>query len=346
MEIRLPTKLGRGQPSKKVMELYLQSLKDFADDLKAIQETLDFHMGGRDWCYTMEPEHMGGLQKGQFNWAKEQIDKAREKGFLEPGFILEEDGHVVSNEYDIDQNPEDYVDEELDKFEAAEQTFLDCHVEYDWLSFWKDKKYYIQLLVEKVGLASMFRKVCNKYHIPIANMRGWGSYEQKAVIAEGFKEAEAEGRKPVLLVCTDHDPPGLNISDVIKKSFEKLRGFTGWDPYNLIVDRIGLNYNFIQDNRLSWIEGLETGSGKNLASPKHPFYKNNTYDVQGYIKQFGARKCEANAIVVVPELGREMLENAILNYLGKDAYNNYKIELKKRKERVKELIKESMQNDE
>ncbi|GAJ16813.1 unnamed protein product, partial [marine sediment metagenome] len=49
---------------------------------------------------------------------------------------------------------------------------------------------YLQLLVEKVDLKSLFRSICNKYRIPMANLRGWGSLEQKAVIAKNFELAE------------------------------------------------------------------------------------------------------------------------------------------------------------
>jgi hypothetical protein len=39
--------------------------------------------------------------------------------------------------------------------------------------------------------------------------------------------------------------PDLNIDDVV-------------------IDRFGLNYDFINETRLSWIPGLETGSGTTL----------------------------------------------------------------------------------
>ena len=46
--------------------------------------------------------------------------------------------------------------------------------------------------------------------------------------------------------------------------------------------------------------------------------------VQHYIKTYGVRKCEANAIVPYPDLAKGLVENSIQNYLGKDAVNRFK----------------------
>jgi hypothetical protein len=45
--------------------------------------------------------------------------------------------------------------------------------------------------------------------------------------------------------------------------------------------------------------------------------------VQDYLRQFGARKVEANALVVRPVEGRELLEKAILQYVPVTALATY-----------------------
>ena len=50
----------------------------------------------------------------------------------------------------------------------------------------------------------------------------------------------------------------------------------------LTIDRFGLNADFIHDQGLTWIDGLETGSGRNLSDPKHKDH--NAAYVQNYIK--------------------------------------------------------------
>ena len=59
-------------------------------------------------------------------------------------------------------------------------------------------------------------------------------------------------------------------------------------------ERVGLNASDIDELGLLWIDGLETSSGKDLASPSHPDFKSKP--VQDYLSLYGARKCEANAL--------------------------------------------------
>ena len=134
---------------------------------------------------------------------------------------------------------------------------------------------------------------------------------QRAEYARRFKEAEDRGMKAVLLYCGDHDPDGLRISDFLKSNLYDLKdiewsdGTPGYDPTWLEINRFGLNADFIEEHELTWIDNLITGSGRNLASPSHK----NHYQpyVQDYLGKFGARKCEANAIVPLPAIAREYI---------------------------------------
>lgn len=337
MSIRLPIKRKPGGQKKGAEKEYLDSLQVFAEDVKDTQKGIDFSMSARGWCYILEPF---GLEKSDFETGQIWINQCRYYGFLEPGFILEEESHEVKGQPDESESVEDFVEGQYNIWQEAEEYFSESWQLYDGISFWEDKDCYIQLLVEKVDLRSLFMKICEKYRIPIANLHGWGSLEQKAVMAMNFQLAEREGKEPVLLVCTDFDPPGLCISGILKDWFEKYRTFTGWDPQNLTVDPIGLSYNFIEANHLTWVKNLLTASGEDMSSPHHEFYKRNTYDVQGYIAKYGVRKCEANAIVVVPELGRKMLQDFVDKWLGEDAYKDYLEAIEVGRERAKELIEE------
>jgi hypothetical protein len=57
--------------------------------------------------------------------------------------------------------------------------------------------------------------------------------------------------------------------------------------------------------------------------------------VQEYIKKYGVRKVEANAIVVVPDKARELCRSAIEKYLGRDALDRFR----RKQERVLEEFK-------
>lgn len=337
MDIRLPIKRKQGGPRKGDKEEYARQLQVFAEDIKEVQRGLDFHMSARGWCYNLEPY---GLEKGNFRDGEKWIRQCRVRGLLEPGFILEDESHKVEQQLDEGQSVEDYIYMQYEMWQEAEEYFSGSWEFYKGISFWENKDYYLQLLVEKVDLKSLFRSICNKYRIPMANLRGWGSLEQKAVIAKNFELAEEEDKEPILLVCTDFDPPGLCISKVLKGDFEELSTFTGWEPVNLKIERIGLDYKFIQQNNLTWVENLKTASGKDMTSSTHETWQKNKYRIHEYIAKYGKRKCEANSIVVAPELGREMLQDVIDKWLGKDAYENYEEHLEAGQERAKELIKE------
>ncbi len=97
-----------------------------------------------------------------------------------------------------------------------------------------------------------------------------------------------------------------------------------------------MNFDFIEENNLTWIENLETSSGGRLDSPRHPdHYK--PY-VQSYLEQYGARKVEANALVVRPEAGRELCQQAILKYVNDDAPQGYQDRLGSHQDAVRDEV--------
>jgi hypothetical protein len=65
-----------------------------------------------------------------------------------------------------------------------------------------------------------------------------------------------------------------------------------------------LNFDDIERLDLTWIDNLETGSGRSLADPKHPDHHKDC--VQEHLARYGERKCEANALIIRPGDGRAM----------------------------------------
>ncbi|GAI61700.1 unnamed protein product, partial [marine sediment metagenome] len=190
MNIQLPIKRKRGGQGKKEKERYIDSLRAFAENIKEIQKGLDFHMGSRGWCYAMESF---GLKKSDFNYGQECINECRRRGFLKPGFILEDESHIVGQQPDEIESVEGFVEGQYNMWQEAEEYYTESWQLYDGISFWDKQDYYIQLLVEKVDLKSLFMEICEKYKIPVANLHGSGSIEQKAVMAHNFQYHENEG---------------------------------------------------------------------------------------------------------------------------------------------------------
>ncbi|MDD2869745.1 hypothetical protein [Neomegalonema sp.] len=298
----------RGRLSAAKAEEYAATRAAFCKAILEIRSRLDFSIGSRGWCYILE-EH--GLNKGDFDAAQALITDCRKTGELPLDICAEDDAREFINLEHIDKTtPEDEAAAAIDYISRA-------HTTYRPFSFWRFQEFYVEALVEKADLKSLFAPVCREFNVPLANGRGSSDLNSRAAMMRRFTEHEAAGRQCVLLYAGDHDPAGLRISDFLLKNLADLSGATGWSPDRLIVDRFGLNDDFIAAHKLTWIENLETGSGGRLDDPRHPDHAKSY--VQDYLRKFGARKVEANALVTRPEAGRRLCREAILKYVDAGA---------------------------
>ena len=293
-------------------------LEEFANFLKEISRKIGFKVSARGWAYTLETERL--INKDQFDKVNDIVNKCRKLGYLPIDFVAEESSRAFNGVEKPDYNS--ILTEYGSWLEAAKDA-----ANYYTPDWWDGEEYYIQMLVEKVDLVTLFEPVTEEFHIPIANSRGWSSMLQRAEYAKRFQQAQQRGLKCVLLYCGDHDPDGLRISEFIRNNLDDLKNVRwhdmtkGYDPKDLIIDRFGLNYDFIQRNNLTWIDNLITGSKRNLADPTHRNFKMEY--VQEYLKTIGERKCEANAVVTMPQKARELVTKAIEKYVGDKALTRF-----------------------
>jgi hypothetical protein len=271
------------------------------------------------------------IDKGDLDKAQEKINEARKSGAL-PLDVCSED---VRRSAEGIEELHGSIPEEID---AWISTLIQAPDSYTPISFWEGQEFYIEMAVEKVDLKHLFAPICQAFRIPITNFAGWTDLHSRAAMMRRFAEQEAAGRICVLLYCGDHDPGGLNISDFLRSNFEEMANAVDWHPDNLIIDRFGLDYDFIEKIGLVWIDNLETGSGKSLASPQHNDHKKDY--VQNYLKRFGARKVEANALIVQPEEGRKLCLQAILKYLPASAPQEYEERLKPHRKALTKALNE------
>lgn len=309
-----------------------ESLAAFAEKLKEIDQEVGMKMSARGWAYFCEGLRL--INKDQFDRVENLINECRQRGLLPVDFTAEEEARKFAGVC----TPDDYPPEhEIRRYLKAA---LEAGYRYepDW---WEDEKYYIQMIVEKVDLKSLFEPVCADYKIPIATSRGWASITMRANYARRFKEAEDAGKKCVILYCGDFDPDGLRISEHLRSNLEDIKNITwsdgtgGYDPENLNIDRFGLNYDFIQSNHLTWIDNLITGSKGCIAKVKNgQIVRGTTVNgkphpnfpmayVQEYLGKYGVRKCEANALVKAGNASRDMCMQAIEKWLGPKAYSRF-----------------------
>lgn len=297
-----------------------KDLEKFAEFIQEISDEIGFRVSSRGWAYILEQKRY--VNKDEFDKVNNAINKCRKKGLLPIDFTAEEaardfSGVITPDDHDV-----------VEHFNGWMKACSDSYKYYtpDW---WEGEEHYIQMVVEKTDLVTLFEPVCKEYHIPIANSRGWSSMLQRAEYARRFAEARDKGLKCVLLYCGDHDPDGLRISEGIRKNLADLKhinwsdGVNGYDPHDLIIDRFGLNYDFIQEHGFTWIDNLITGGKKDLSDPEHR--NHNMPYVQNYLNKYGARKCEANAIIVFPDVAREFVKDVIESYVGLDIKDRFKM---------------------
>jgi hypothetical protein len=309
-----------------------EQVRRFCALIVSLRSGMDFEVGARGWCYILERH---GLAKGSFKAAERLITSLRKSGDL-PLDICAEDAsrETVGLEVITPQTVEQY----------AEKIFADlrdhAHEQYTPFNFWNDLDVYVEVAVEKLDLRNLFEPVCAKLHVPITNLKGWSDLNARAAMMRRFKAHEAAGRRCVLLLCGDHDPGGLQITERMLSNLKDLSKQIGWRPDNLKIERFGLNADFINEHRLTWIDNLETSSGGHLDDPAHPDH-NKRY-VQDYIAEFGVRKCEANALVVEPEIGRQLCRAAILQYVPADAIERYERKLDAVRKRLRRALRQRL----
>ena len=326
---------GRGRQTVEAESQYQRDLASFCEAVLQFRSRLDFEVSARGWGYTFEGE--GSIQKNDIDLVERLINECRKNGHLPLNICAVDEKRAFENvEHIDDTSPEEeaqwIVDYALNAFQ-----------DYRPFSFWSDKPYYLQTVVEKTDLKSLYRAISHRFHIPIANAGGWGDLHVRASMMERFRDWEAEGKQCVLLYCGDHDPGGLCISSFLRSNMAELSGTVGWSPDNLIIDRFGLNRDYIDAHGLVWIENLITNKGKDLADPKHPDHF-KPY-VQDYIREHGKRKVEGNALLKNPEAGRDLYRQTILKYIDPDAPLAYERSLEPARETVRAEVQRLLAED-
>jgi hypothetical protein len=328
--VSLLPKRCRGRQSAAAEAQYQEDLAAFCRLVLQIRSSLDFAVGVRDYCYLLERE---GLRKGDFDAAEKLITECRKSGDLPLGICAEDSTRVAVGIEQLDDND---IPDEVDSWVTHVRDH--AHENYTPISFWDDLDVYVEVGVEKLGLRNLFEPVCEEFHVPITNLKGWSDLNSRAAMMRRFKKHEAEGRRCVLLLCVDHDPGGLHQAEKMRKNLEDLRRAVGWSPDDLVVIRFGLNADFIDAHGLTWIDNLETSSGGQLDDPGHADHDKRY--VQDYIARFGVRKCEANALVVEPEVGRQLCRDAILEHIPADAVERYRRKLDRVRKRLRRALRE------
>ncbi len=321
-----------GRQSAKAKEQYEADYNGFIADIISLQNSVDFKISSRGWGYYLEGEKL--INKSEFNIVEKLINDARKNGSLPIDFTAKDTSRnaigIVGEDYGIDN--------ELKWQRKKVVNFIKNYYTPELLC--DTTKVYIEVVVEKKDLVGLFGPVCKKYQIPIGNMKGWSDINSRADLLERCHQKYEQGCEVHILYCGDFDPAGLNISKVFKKNLKDLEEGTNissdFIEYQIKFQRFGLNYDYIQEEELVWVENLMTGSGKDLNDPVHKDH-NKPY-VQDYIDMYGVRKVEANALLKDIPKARELMLNTINTLISGDDLESYKEMMNKQREELLEIF--------
>ena len=105
---------------------------------------------------------------------------------------------------------------------------------------------YIEIAVEQVDLKSLFDPICERFCIPLQNIKGWADINDRAGMMKRFAKWERCGKRCILLLCGDHDPGGLQISTNMRSNLGDPSRTVDWEPDRLEIERFGLKVDFIK----------------------------------------------------------------------------------------------------
>lgn len=300
-------------PTTGPFHLRRQARIEMGEAIEQMSRQTGYKFGPRGWAYYAEG--LGLITKGEFDRFENLLTEMRKDGELDPD-VIEPDGSRMATEVEdfeaADDTPEERAQYAIDEISEGLRAWARGFTEY---GYWDDLDFYVEMIVEKKDLVQIFKSTADRYNVRITNGKGDTDIHTRLAMLKRFRDHTEAGRRCVLLAIGDHDPKGLNIVEGLHRTIMSCANLKGldWDDPEFDVVNVGLTEKQIDGLGLMKIGNLETGGGKDLASPRHPDH-DKPY-VQDYIAQFGVWKCEANALVGNPREARRLLEDVINEYI-------------------------------
>ncbi len=283
---------------------------------------LGFAPVARSWLYALESE--GVITKGDFNWAGKWLADRRKEGLVRFELVGADSTRALTGHdaHDDEETPREYINRQLrDSLENAKLYWPN--------SYWKHQTCFPIIWTEKRDLIKLFEPELPQAVRRFAS-KGQADVNSRVALIEECIWAESEGLDPVILYCGDLDPMGVKMSDAILENLMPLAKVLDWEvELKMMADddrvvRFGLNAEFVNNAGLLWIDGLETSSGENLADPNH---KHHQFPyVQDYLRDYGPRKVEANALIANPTAARALMRDELWKWLSHAGDKQWKAE--------------------
>lgn len=168
----------------------------------------------------------------------------------------------------------------------------------------------VEVWVEKDALSNIFYRVTSKYHVPLMVNKGYSSC---SAMHDAYMRMKNDGRPCSVIYFGDHDPSGL---DMVRDIRERLQEF-GLSDFEVVNP--ALNMQQIKKYELP----------ENPAKVTDPRAK-------VYIEKYGGHSWELDALE--PPVLAKIIENAILDCINEEDYDEAIEEEKSDKRRLRAVI--------
>ncbi len=162
---------------------------------------------------------------------------------------------------------------------------------------WSNQPNRVEVWIEKDALVGIAERICRQLDVSYFSCRGYTSQSEMHSAALRLKRfSEEQKQTPIIIHLGDHDPSGIDMSRDIAERLELFMG-------GLKVDRIALNLDQV----------------KKYKPPPNPAKITDTR-ARGYIKQFGAKSWELDALD--PKVLSDLIKKTVLSYRDSDLWED------------------------
>ena len=99
---------------------------------------------------------------------------------------------------------------------------IEAWMTYYYKNRWENQEYYPEIFIEKKALQGVFQPICEQNRIALGACKGYPSLTFLYQAAQRFKQAEEQGKLPIVLYFGDYDPSGEDIPRAIGENLRNL----------------------------------------------------------------------------------------------------------------------------
>jgi len=201
---------------------------------------------------------------------------------------------------------------------------------YYYPKAWEHQPYYIEVILEKEGLRTFFRKILRPFYVPVTPTRGFDSLSDVMEIAKRIHHYK--NRRRLIFIFSDFDPSGESIFQDFEFRLKKCLVMLGEEPtyYNEKEKKIEIPNLYVEKVALT-LEQIE----KYNLPPK--FVKPKDPRATRFIDKYG-EKTVVEMDAMPPDTLKEIILEKVIPYLNlNEVERTQKIEKKIKTQGLKVL---------